>query len=115
MEIERSHPCNRKSPLQQNYKETLVKSQADYRGILIPGNTALHPPVCVPVGTDVGVIGDLVVVHPALALQNEPLLLSVSADAGSTSDGLLEVSVDGRSGDGVQSLQLTRSGHVHSL
>lgn len=44
-----------------------------------------------PVGTDGGEISNLIVVHPALALQHEAVLLPVSPDAGHSQDGLLEV------------------------
>ena len=35
----------------------------------------------IPVGTDVRVVGNLVVVHPPLTLLHEPILLTVGPDA----------------------------------
>ena len=70
-----------------------------------------HTPVC----TDVGVVSNLVVVDPPLTLVHEPLLLAVGADAGCPRDGLLEVRVDGGTCHGVQTLQLTRRGHIETL
>ena len=68
-----------------------------------------------PVGTDGGIVGNLVVVHSPLALLDEADLLAIGSDAGGSSDGLLEVGVDGRACDGLQSLQLTRCGHIKPL
>ncbi len=68
-----------------------------------------------PVSTDTWVVGDLVVVHSRLTLKHEPLLLAISPDGGGSSDRLLEVWVDGGAGDGLQSLELTRRGHVEAL
>ena len=68
-----------------------------------------------PVGTDAGIVGNLVVVHSPLALPHEPVLLAVSPDAGSTHEGLLEVGIDGRTGDRLQTLQLTRCSHIETL
>ena len=48
----------------------------------------------VPVSTDVGVVGDLVVVHPLLTLPHESVLLTVGPNAGYSHEGLLEVRVD---------------------
>ena len=50
--------------------------------------------VHVPVSTDVGVVGDLVVVHPLLTLPHESVLLTVGPNAGYSHEGLLEVRVD---------------------
>ena len=56
----------------------------------------LHGPFCnVPVGTDIGVVGNLVVVHSPVTLIHEPFLLAIGSDARGSSDGFLEVSVDG--------------------
>ena len=69
----------------------------------------------VPVGTDGGVVGDLIVVHSPLALLDEADLLTVGSDTRGPGDGLLEMCVDGRASDGLESLQLTRCGHVEPL
>ena len=68
-----------------------------------------------PVGTYGGVVGYLVVVHPLLTLLNEADLLAVGPDARGTGNRLLEVCVDWRTCDGLESLQLSRCGHVESL
>ena len=68
-----------------------------------------------PVSTDVGIVGDLVVVHPPLTLLHEPVLLTVGPDAGCSQEGLLEVRVDGRASGRLQTLQLTRGGHIETL
>lgn len=78
-------------------KKQLITSAHNHKHMCIATYThdtlfAPHPPV----GTDIGVIGYLVVVDSALTLENEPLLLSVGTDAGCSCDGLLEVGVDGR-------------------
>ena len=69
----------------------------------------------IPVSTDVWVVGDLIIIHPSLALLHEPVLLTVGPDAGCSQERLLEVRVDRRTGDGLQTLQLTRSGHIETL
>ena len=68
-----------------------------------------------PVSTNVGVVGNLVVVDPPLTLLHEPVLLTVSPNAGCSLEGLLEVRVDGRTSDGLQSLQLTGCSHIETL
>ena len=69
----------------------------------------------IPIGTDVGVVGNLVIIHPLLTLFHEPVLLTVGPDAGCSQEGLLEVRVDGRASDRLQTLQLTRGGNVETL
>ena len=69
----------------------------------------------VPVGTNIGVVGYLVIIHPLLTLLHEPVLLMVGADAGCSQEGLLEVRVDRRASDRLQTLQLTRGGHIETL
>ena len=69
----------------------------------------------VPVGADGGIVGYLVVVHPRLALLDEADLPAVGPDAGGSSDGLLEVGVDGRTCDRLQPLELARCRHIEPL
>ena len=69
----------------------------------------------VPVGTDVGIVGNLVIVHPLFTLLDESVLLVVGSDAGCSQEGLLEVRVDRRTRDRLQTLQLTRGGHIETL
>ena len=47
-----------------------------------------------PVSTDTGIVGNLVVVHSPLTLLHEPVLLTVGPDAGCSQEGLLEVRVN---------------------
>ena len=68
-----------------------------------------------PISTDTGVVGNLVVVHPPLTLLDESVLLAVGPDAGCSQEGLLEVRVDRRTRDRLQTLQLTRGGHIETL
>ena len=82
----------------------------------LPSHLSLkHAHTTTPVGTDGGVVGNLVVVHSRLTLLNEAGLLAVGPDARSSSDGLLEVRVYRRTCDRLETLQLTRSGHVEPL
>ena len=66
----------------------------------------VHAMLCcdTPISTDVGVVGNLVVVNSPLTLLHEPVLLTVGPDAGCSQEGLLEVGVDGRTSDGLQTL-----------
>lgn len=68
-----------------------------------------------PIGADGGVVSSLIVVHFVLTLCNEPVLCAVGPDAADSQDGLLKVGVDWGAGGGLQSLQLTRSGHIEPL
>ena len=68
-----------------------------------------------PVSTDAGIVGHLIVVDSPLTLLHEPVLLTVGPDAGCSQEGLLEVRVDGRASDRLQTLQLTRGGHIETL
>ena len=68
-----------------------------------------------PIGTDAGIVGDLVVIYSSLTLLHEPVLLTVGPDAGCSQEGLLEVRVDGGTSDRLQTLQLTRGGHIETL
>ena len=82
----------------------------------LPSHLSLkHAHTTTPVGTDGGVVGNLVVVHSRLTLLSEAGLLAVGPDARSSSDGLLEVRVYRRTCDRLETLQLTRSGHVEPL
>ena len=78
-------------------------------------NSYIHCYCSIPVGTDVGVVGNLVIIHPLLTLLHEPVLLTVGPDAGCSQEGLLEVRVDGRTSDRLQTLQLTRGGNIETL
>ena len=69
----------------------------------------------VPVSTDIGVVGDLVVVHSLLTLPHESVLLTVGPDAGCTHERLPEVRVDWGTSDRLQTLQLTRGSHIETL
>ena len=69
----------------------------------------------IPIGTHDRVESHLVVVYPALVLPYEPVLLAVGPNACSPNQRLLEVSVDGRPCDRVQTLQLPSSGHINTL
>ena len=69
----------------------------------------------IPVSTDTRVVGHLIVVDSPLTLLHEPVLLTVGPDAGCSQEGLLEVRVDGRASDRLQTLQLTRGGHIETL
>ena len=68
-----------------------------------------------PIGTDAGIVGNPVVIHSSLTLLLESVLLTVGPDAGCSQEGLLEVRVDGRTSDRLQTLQLMRSGHIETL
>lgn len=68
-----------------------------------------------PVGAYPWVVSNLIVVHPGFTFPEKPLLGLVSSDTGSTRHRLLKVGVDGGAGDGFQSLELTRGGHIHTL
>ena len=72
-------------------------------------------PCYIPVGTDGGVVSDLVVVDSRLALLNEADLLTIGPDTGGPSDGLLEMGVDGGPSYGLQPLQLPRCSHIEPL
>ena len=78
-------------------------------------NSYIHCYSSIPVGTDIGVVGYLVIIHPPLTLLHEPVLLTVGLDAGCSQEGLLEVRVDGRVSDRLQTLQLMRGGHIETL
>lgn len=47
-----------------------------------------------PIGDDTGVVADLVLIHFALRLLNEALLLPECSDGAGTGDGLPKVGVD---------------------
>ena len=72
-------------------------------------------PVFLPIGTNIGIVGDLVVIDSSLALLHEPVLLTVGPDAGCSQEGLLKVRVDGGTSDRLQTLQLMRGGHIEML
>ena len=69
----------------------------------------------VPVGADGGVVGYLVVVHSPLALLDEADPPVIGSDAGGSSDGFLEVGVDGGACDRLQPLELARCRHIDPL
>ena len=54
-------------------------------------------------------------IHPHLILRGKPFLHLVSPDAGCPLNALLEMGVDWRTADGLETLELTRGGDVETL
>lgn len=59
-----------------------------------------------PVGDDAGEIGFLVMIHPAVTLSDESLLLSKRSDHTGAQQGFIKVCVDWRATHRLQTLQL---------
>ena len=69
----------------------------------------------IPVGTNAWVVYDLVIIDSPPTLLNKPVLLTVSPDARCSHNGLLKVRINWRASSRLQTLQLTRGGHIETL